>query len=125
MGWKDWLGLGGGGTGGGGAVGPAEARSLLEGGAVLVDVRDHGEWQAGHVRGARHVPLRELSARIDRLPRDRPLVVACRSGGRSAHAVRILGGAGLEARNLRGGLAAWSRAGLPLEGPAGRPGRVV
>jgi rhodanese-related sulfurtransferase len=94
-------------------------------GALLVDVREPWEWSAGRVAGARHVPLGQLPKRADELPRDREVVVVCRSGNRSAHATRMLQGAGIDAVNLYGGLRAWSAAGLPLVTAGREPGRVA
>lgn len=83
--------------------------------AVLVDVREDAEWRAGHVPAARHVPLGRLESRLAELPRDRPVVVVCASGMRSRSAARILARNGFaDVRNLRGGMAAWRSAGLPL-----------
>ena len=91
----------------------------------FLDVREDDEWQAGHIDGARHIPLRELSARVGELSKDRPIVAICRSGSRSAAAVRGLKQLGYDAENLEGGVTAWSKAGLPLIDDAGNPGRVI
>ncbi len=64
------------------------------------------------------IPLGELAARAGELPRDRPLVIVCRTGARSAYAADALVAAGYDARNLAGGLQQWVAADLPLE-PAG------
>lgn len=102
---------------------PAAAAGLAgRGEAVIVDVREQKEWDAGHAPDAVHIPLGQLSQRLTELPRDRRIVAVCRSGGRSSSATKALKRAGLEAENLEGGMAAWQRAGLPLE-PAG--GRVA
>lgn len=95
-------------------VPPAEAQRLLRQGAVMVDVREKREWEAGHVRGAKHHPLGTLSSALGSLPRDRTIIVACRSGGRSARAARLLRSSGLDVVDLAGGLTAWQDAGLPL-----------
>ncbi|MGA0025805.1 MAG: rhodanese-like domain-containing protein, partial [Burkholderiales bacterium] len=60
--------------------------------AVVVDVRDAGEYEAGHIAGARHLPERQLAERLKELEkfRDKPLIVACRSGARSGVAVQVL-----------------------------------
>ena len=103
------------------SVGPAQvAERLRNREAVVVDVRTPREWRAGRIRGALHVPFHELSARIDRMPRDRTLITVCRSGHRSAAATRALRRAGYEVENLRGGMMQWARAGLPLEPAGGR-----
>lgn len=77
---------------------------------LLVDVREPWEWDAGSLaeRGAVHIPLGELLDRMDELPEGRQIVTYCRVGGRSADAAERLRAAGLSARNLRGGLAAWA-----------------
>lgn len=70
-----------------GKVSPAEAKKLVAEGATLVDVRTAGEFASGALPGARNIPVGELVARVDELgPKDRPVVVYCRSGARSAAA---------------------------------------
>ena len=91
----------------------------------LLDVREDDEWAAGHIDGAQHIPLGELSARLDELPRERTIVAVCRSGGRSEAAVRGLRKLGYEAENLEGGVNAWDRAKLPLVDGNGGRGRVI
>ncbi len=78
-------------------------------------MREQDEWEAGRLGGSLHIPLGELRARQGEIPRDRPLVVVCRSGSRSAYATEALVRAGYDAENLAGGLKAWPAAGLPLE----------
>lgn len=88
----------------------------------VLDVRRRDEFTAGHVPGARLIPLPELGARIDEVPRDRQIVCVCRSGSRSGSAVKLLTKHGYYAENLRGGMLAWGRAGLPVRtgsGPGG------
>lgn len=103
------------------SVGPEQAAERLRNReAVVVDVRQRGEWRAGRIRGAVHVPLQELSTRIDRMPRDRTLITVCRSGHRSAAAARALHRAGYDVENLKGGMKHWVGAGLPLEPANGR-----
>lgn len=67
------------------ASGPSPARQLVADGALLVDVRTPGEFAAGHVEGARNVPVDQIAA-ADVGPKDGAVVVYCRSGGRSAAA---------------------------------------
>ena len=84
----------------------------------VVDVREVDEWngELGRIPGARHVPLGQLRARLGELPRDRPVVAVCRSGGRSAEASLILEQAGFSrAANLSGGMIRWHALGLPTE----------
>lgn len=86
--------------------------------AVIIDVRDVGEYEAGHIAGARHVPERQLADRLKELEkfRDRPVIVTCRSGTRSGVAVQVLRRNGFkEAVNLSGGIGAWEQAGMPLQ----------
>jgi rhodanese-related sulfurtransferase len=97
----------------------AAADRLAAGEAVALDVREADEWVAGRIAGAVHIPLGELVVRQDEIPEDRPILVVCRSGSRSAWAVGMLARAGYDAVNLGGGLQAWQAAGLPLEPPDG------
>ena len=106
-------------------VGPACADELIRRGATVVDVREHREWLAGHVPGARHLPLGHLASEAADLPRDRTLIVVCRSGRRSARAAAQLASAGFPAVILLGGLQAWHGCGLPLHGHGDRPGWVA
>ncbi len=93
----------------------SEAHDLVQGGtAVLIDVREPNEWTAGHAHPAKHVPLGALSLRLGQLPRDREILVICRSGNRSLVGARLLTNAGFKARSVAGGTLAWARNGLPL-----------
>ena len=93
---------------------PTEANAHVKAGALLLDVRELDEWQAGHVSGAMHLPLGELATRIAELPRDREIVVMCLSGGRSQVACGILERSGFASvANLSGGITAWVRDGFP------------
>ncbi len=89
--------------------------------AFVLDVREHDEWDAGHVPGAVHIPLGELGARYTEIGRDRPLFVICRSGNRSAHAAQALAGAGWDARNVADGMMGWQAAGRPMACESGHP----
>ncbi|HEY6201650.1 MAG TPA: rhodanese-like domain-containing protein [Candidatus Limnocylindria bacterium] len=91
----------------------------------LLDVREDDEWAAGHIEGAQHIPLGQLSGRLGELPKERTIVAVCRSGGRSEAAVRGLRKLGYEAENLEGGVNAWDRAKLPLVDNSGGRGRVI
>jgi rhodanese-related sulfurtransferase len=84
-------------------------------GAQIVDVRADHEWEAGHVAGAVHLPLAELSQRVGELDRDRPVVVYCRGGSRCEMAAEALVGAGFDAAPMAGGVGAWIDAGLAIE----------
>ncbi len=79
---------------------------------TVVDVRGHSEWVAGHIPGVRNIPLGLLAERSGELPRDRPLVIHCQGGGRSAIGASLLQGQGFEnVANLTGGFSAWERGG--------------
>lgn len=88
---------------------PEELLSRLDGGAapVVIDVREPGEYSAGHIPGSRLMSLGTLPARVQDLPREREIVVVCLSGGRSAQATQFLRQAGYNALNLSGGMRAW------------------
>lgn len=96
-------------------VEPRAAAALVAEGALAVDVREAAELQEdGYLEGSRHVPLGELSARAGELPADRPLVLICQSGTRSAMAAAALRASGYEAYSVAGGMLAWRRDGLPV-----------
>ena len=108
-----------------GRVTAAQAAALMGRGAILVDVRDLGEWRAGHAPRARHIPLAQLAERQRELPAGRPVVTVCRSGARSARAAALLARQGGQVSNLAGGMRAWGRAGLAVVAADGRAGRVA
>jgi rhodanese-related sulfurtransferase len=103
---------------GGGKVSAAQAVQLINREkAVLIDVSEPAEYAAGHVAGAKSVPLGALEASSD-LPKNKalPVVVVCPTGARAARGAGILKKLGFEnARALAGGLAAWREANLPVE----------
>jgi hydroxyacylglutathione hydrolase len=90
-------------------VSAAEAADAAAHGRVtLVDVRGKSEWDAGHIPGAHHIPLGDLARRMAELPGDRPVVVHCQSGARSAIAASVLRAQGRsDVQNLSGGYLAW------------------
>jgi rhodanese-related sulfurtransferase len=81
---------------------------------TLLDVRELDEWQAGHAPEALHIPMSELTGRLEDLPADKDVYVVCRSGGRSARVTEYLLGNGWEAVNIDGGMQAWHAQGKPL-----------
>jgi rhodanese-related sulfurtransferase len=85
-------------------------------GSFVLDVRQPDEFAEAHVPGAVLIPLNELAARQDELPTDRPLLVVCANGPRSARAVEALRAAGYDATNVVGGTSAWIDADFPVEG---------
>jgi hydroxyacylglutathione hydrolase len=84
--------------------------------AMVLDVRGEGEWRAGHIPGSINLPLGELESRSAELPRDRPLVVHCLSGGRAAIAASLLKARGFEqVVQFPGGFGEWSSRGERVE----------
>ncbi|QIG45318.1 rhodanese-like domain-containing protein [Nocardioides anomalus] len=96
---------------------------LPEGVSVL-DVREPVEWAHGHVEGALHIPLGQLTQRLDEVPEGQTLVV-CKVGGRSAQAVAWLAQQGRDVVNLDGGMLEWEAAGRPMVSETGQPPQVV
>lgn len=97
----------------------AEAAALInQKGTVVFDVRTTAEYAAGRIPRATHVPLRQLPQRVEALNKykNRPVVVSCRTGRRSASACAYLTENGFEeVYNLKGGLRAWARARQKVE----------
>ena len=86
--------------------------------AFVLDVREPGEFQSGHLLNARLIPLNKLKERIGELEKykDKPIVVVCRSGSRSGTACVSLGKQGFtQAYNLSGGVLAWQKAKMPIQ----------
>jgi rhodanese-related sulfurtransferase len=104
---------------GGAQIGTLEATRLMNQGPTLIlDVREAEEYAAGHLPRARHIPLSQLSKRLDEIGKfkDKPVIVTCKTGNRSGAATRLLKQAGFTSVfELRGGLGAWQQASLPLE----------
>ena len=90
------------------------AQRLAAGELLLIDVREPAEVREGGVAGAANIPLGQLGARVREIDRGRPVAFICRSGARSATATRTVLDAGYDAFNVKGGVIAWERAGLPL-----------
>ena len=86
--------------------------------AVVLDVREQSEYDSGHVLNSKLIPLGKLKERLGELEKqkNKPIVVVCRSGNRSATACVLLGKQGFDqAYNLAGGVQAWQKNNLPLE----------
>ena len=86
--------------------------------AVVIDVGDSGDYAAGHIANARHIPEAQLAARIKELEKfkKRPIIVSCRTGSRAARAADVLRKHDFgEVFVLHGGIAAWQQASMPLE----------
>lgn len=86
--------------------------------AVVVDVCEPAEFAAGHLGGAKNIPLGDLEAKLAGAVKNKtlPLILVCQSGARSGRAVAIAKKLGYEhAQSLGGGLASWKAANLPIE----------
>lgn len=105
--------------GGGGGISPAAAVQLINREkAVVIDVCDSAEYQAGHVGGAKSIPLAELETKLPTVVKNKatPVVLVCASGARSARAVAVAKKLGYDnAQSLAGGLKSWREANLPVE----------
>ena len=99
-------------------VGTFEAVQLINRrDAVVIDVRETGDFASGHIANARHVPEPQLNDRVGELEKfkTRPIIVSCRTGTRAPAVAGALRKRGFqEAVALRGGIAAWQQAGMPL-----------
>jgi rhodanese-related sulfurtransferase len=91
---------------------------------AVLDVREPVEWHHGHIDGAVHIPLSELTSRLDELPEGQTLVV-CKVGARSARVVAWLSQQGHDVVNLDGGMLDWEAAGREMVSETGRPPVVV
>ena len=97
---------------------PAEYKSRFMDGKqphTLVDVRTPEEFSAGYIPGAINIALHELGTKMNKIPKDKPVVIYCRSGNRSAHAAQALIQAGYGEVYDLGGLIEWARQGLPVK----------
>lgn len=79
----------------------------------VLDVREDFEVNQGMIPTALHIPMGELGARLDELDKNRPVIVVCRSGRRSATVADALNQAGFTADTMAGGMIEWQQAGLP------------
>ncbi|MFD0958161.1 rhodanese-like domain-containing protein [Paenibacillus chungangensis] len=89
---------------------PKQVQDKLEQGEQLymLDVREDEEWQSGHIAGANHIPLGQLSQRMAELDAGRELIVICRSGNRSGLACELLEASGYNVVNMTGGMMEWA-----------------
>ena len=83
-------------------------------GAFTIDVREPGEYVAGHVPGVRLMPMGEVPSRLAELPRNRPVHVICQSGNRSRAITDLLVREGFDARSVAGGTSGWESLGYPV-----------
>lgn len=99
------------------AMSAQEAHALINSSTppFIVDVREPSEYQAGHIPEAKLLPLGELEARMDELPKNRQILCVCASGARSSMAAQRLARAGYTVINLRGGMMGWSQNRYPIK----------
>ena len=84
---------------------------------LIIDIRTAAEYKAGHIKGAKNSPLKELSSDVEKFSehKDKPVLIYCNSGSTAVQAIKILKNAGYEKiNNLEGGVAAWKEANMPL-----------
>jgi rhodanese-related sulfurtransferase len=91
----------------------------------ILDVREDDEWAAGHVPGARHIPLGQVAQRTAEIPGDKTVYVICRSGHRSGQATEALADAGWQAVNIVGGMRQWAAEGRTMVTDGGAEPRVI
>ncbi|MFV2117251.1 rhodanese-like domain-containing protein [Streptomyces sp. Act-28] len=108
---------------------PTVDAASVPGDALVLDVREDDEWDAGHVEGALHVPMSAFVARFGEVTEavadGRRAYVMCRVGGRSAQVTQYLVQQGIDAVNVDGGMIAWESAGRPMVSEHGGPAAVV
>ncbi len=93
----------------------AQAAQAQKDGALILDVREPSEWTQAHISGATLIPLGDLPNRLNEVPKDREVVVVCRTGHRSAQGRDILLQAGFtQVTSMTGGLTQWQAQGLPV-----------
>ena len=93
-----------------------EGYQMAQNGAFVLDVREQQEWDEYHAPNATLIPLGQLQARLNEVPKDREILVVCRSGNRSQQGRDILLSAGYNATSMSGGLKEWYAKGYPIEG---------
>ncbi len=99
-----------------GAISAGDAFNLYQNGAFVLDVRTQEEWNDVHIPNTTLIPLDQLPSRLNEVPRDRQVVVVCKSGNRSQQGRDILLNAGFkQVTSMTGGLTAWRAGGYPIE----------
>ncbi len=93
-----------------------EAYAMYQSGVFVLDVRTQEEWDEYHAPNATLIPLEQLQAHINEVPKGREILVVCRSGNRSQEGRDILLAAGYNATSMTGGLKEWYAKGYPIEG---------
>ncbi|MBE9564527.1 MAG: rhodanese-like domain-containing protein [Proteobacteria bacterium] len=100
-------------------VSPANAIRLMNnnGDALVIDIRTANEFDGGHIKGAKNMPLSDLTKTVADVTasKDKPVLIYCNSGNTAGRAIKILQNAGfVKISNLAGGIAAWKEANMPL-----------
>ncbi len=90
-------------------------------GSYLLDVREDDEWTAGHAPDAVHIPLGQLGGLAGQVPKDEPVYVICRAGGRSAQATQAMAAQGWDVTNVSDGMQGWEAAGRAMVSESGAP----
>ena len=94
-----------------------EAKEMLDSNKdiILIDVRTRGEYDSGHLRGSKNIPLDQLDNRLSKLPRNKDIMIYCQTGGRSIRAVRKLEFAGItQLYHIHEGMRGWEMAGFSI-----------
>ena len=93
-----------------------EAYREYQSGTFFLDVREQDEWNEYHIPGTTLIPLKDLSVRLDELPKGQKIVVVCRSGNRSQSGRDILLNAGFaQVTSMTGGVSSWKNLNYPIE----------
>ena len=99
-----------------GEISVSEAFAKYQNGAFVLDVRTQEEWDDFHAPNTTLIPLDQLASRVNELPRDKEIVVVCRSGHRSPQGRDLLIDAGFsQVTSMQGGLNEWRASGYPIE----------
>ena len=94
---------------------PGQAVTLINDDATIIDLRSAESYSRGHIVHSKNIPMDELDAKKDILNKSKPLIAVCDSGMSATKAVALLRQSGFDsAYTLKGGMAAWSQAGLPV-----------
>ncbi len=105
-------------------AGIAEVPTTFGDAVVLLDVREHDEWQRGHAPGAQHIPMGDVPARMAEIDTEAQLFVVCHAGGRSQRVAQYLARNGYEPVNVTGGMLAWAGAGRSVVTDDGGVGTI-
>lgn len=94
-----------------------QAKPLLGNpGVFWLDVREQSEYDAGHIPGITLIPTGQVASRLSEIPKDKPVIVTCRTGNRSAAVTKLLREQGFtNVHNMEGGIVAWQGAGYPVD----------